>query len=335
MADRTKIEWTDATWSVVNGCRAVSPGCAHCYACRLAATRLREHPRYAGLAHMTERGPRWTGEVRFHADLLEVPIRWRKPRRIFVANQGDLFHESVTNEQIAAVFGVMAAAPQHQFQVLTKRPERMRRWFDWAASLTCHGSYDSAAITRRMMMRTEDCGGLRCVDLGEGALTTWPLPNVWCGTSVESPEHLHRLDDLLRCPAALHFLSAEPLLAGLDVRPWLGEQGSESGGPQGWVPTGPGLAWVVVGGESGPGARPCAVTWIRSLVRQCKEANTACFVKQVGAHYTDAVNGVGGFLARPPEEYGQLHRRLKHRKGADMAEWPDDLRVRQMPKVKP
>jgi protein gp37 len=293
-----------------------------------------------GIDHTKHQGTDWSGEVRLVPEQLETPLRWRKPRRVFVCSMGDLFHDRVPNEYIAAVFGVMAAAPQHTFLVLTKRPARMRRWFEWversgSGSDLCRGGLPNGLLA---------CAWEACLsEAGDERVTwtmptrrvfgdSWPLPNVWCGASVETPEHLHRLDDLLRCPAAVHFLSAEPLLAELDVRPYLDDQGYESGGPQGWVPTGPGLAWVVVGGESGPGARPCDVTWIRSLVRQCRAAETPCFVKQLGTHYTDAVNGVGGYLARPPEEYGQLRWRLKHRKGADPSEWPEDLRVREMPR---
>ena len=151
---KTSIEWTDVSWPVINGCRRVSRGCENCYAERLAATRLAHLPKYQGLA-VIKRGPpkvlrrdfadgsvglrqvdgkarpQWTGEARLWAKDLDMPLRLRKPSRIFVCDMGDLFYEEVPDEQIAAVFGVMAACPQHTFQVLTKRPERMREWFRW------------------------------------------------------------------------------------------------------------------------------------------------------------------------------------------------------------
>jgi protein gp37 len=171
----SKIDWLDGgeVWNPLAGCSPVSPGCANCYACRLLATRLKHLPDFAGLAertifapaqpatkHNPARGPlphkparyRWTGHVRLLPHKLEQPLRWRKPRRIFVCDKGDLFHPKVPSKYIAAVFGVMAACPQHTFILLTKRPERMVEWFRWAADQTCHGAYDSAAITRRQSL---------------------------------------------------------------------------------------------------------------------------------------------------------------------------------------
>jgi protein gp37 len=132
MADSTKIEWTDATWNPITGCSVVSPGCTNCYAMRLAGTRLAHHESRAGLTRDTKAGPVWTGEVRFNEQWIDQPLRWRKPRLIFVCAHGDLFAEGVPDEWIDRVFAVMALAPQHTFQVLTKRSARMREYMSAA-----------------------------------------------------------------------------------------------------------------------------------------------------------------------------------------------------------
>ena len=126
MADNTHIEWTDATWNIVTGCSLVSPGCTNCYAMKLAGTRLRDHWSRADLTIDSKAGPVWNGQVRFNAQWLDQPLRWAKPRKIFVAAHGDLFHDGVTDDQLDQIFAVMALCPQHVFQILTKRPERMR-----------------------------------------------------------------------------------------------------------------------------------------------------------------------------------------------------------------
>ncbi len=140
MADRTKIEWTDATWNPITGCSVVSPGCTNCYAMKLAGGRLRGHPSRKGLTIPSKAGPVWTGEVRLNEEWLDQPLRWRKPRSIFVCAHGDLFNENVPDEWIDQVYGVMALCPQHTFQVLTKRPERMREYIDRRTEADDHGS---------------------------------------------------------------------------------------------------------------------------------------------------------------------------------------------------
>ncbi len=285
----TKIEWTDATWNILTGCTRVSPGCENCYAERLAATRMKNHPRYQGVSQMTPAGPRFTGVVRWHEELLEVPLRWRKPKMIFVSAQSDLFHPLVPAEFIAKVFATMAEARQHRFQILTKRPER-------ASDL---------------------------LNDPPGDATTWPLPNVWIGTSVEDQERADpRILHLLNCPAAVRFLSVEPLLGPID----LGLLGTI---PKEIAPTyslvADRLHWVIVGAESGPGARPMRLEWARSIVEQCRSARVACFVKQLGpvVYLKDS---------RGPGVIGETPLRLKHPKGGDPSEWPEDLRVREFPK---
>jgi len=237
--------------------------------------------------------PRWTGKVRFVTERLADPLRWKKPRRIFVNSMSDLFHENLTNEQIAAVFGVMAAAPQHTFQVLTKRAKRMREWFEWAG-----GDGDTRA-TRRIGDAAQNAGarvydrtGPAYVDGNvnqarspwNNSLCKWPLPNAWIGVSVENQEAAdERIPELLQTPAAIRFLSCEPLIGPVNL---IGIAGAFRKATSvvgaltntGWHQTG--LAWIVVGCESGPGARPCNADWLRSLRDQCAAAGVAYFLKQ-------------------------------------------------------
>ncbi len=398
MAKNTPIEWTDHTWPVVNGCARISPGCGGkageggCYAERLAATRLKHHPKYKGLATYGPNGPRWTRESRLWEPDLEMPLRLRKPSRIFVANLGDLFFEKVTNEEIAAVFGVMAVAPQHTFQVLTKRPARMREWFKWVReekrghwhgevgflwnclmdllglgddpseeSDTWEGAWRSAY--------THYHGKEPATKLGDvGACWPWPLPNVCLGVSVEDQQRAdERIPLLLQCPAAVRFLSVEPLLGAVDLCalacPRDGARHFSALDGRAWSheERGPRIDWVIAGGESGPGARPCDVAWIRSIVQQCNAAGVGCFVKQLGAHPYERVDAFGSdaggydpndllrdFDRRPPQldarEWCKVQTtdetfylrdwKLCDRKGGDMEEWPADLRVRQFPEAR-
>ena len=303
MADKTPIEWSDATWNIITGCTLVSEGCRHCYAARLAATRLREHPSRKGLARANASGEaKFTGEVRFNEDWLDQPLRWRRPRRVFVCAHGDLFHESVPDEWIDRVFAVMALAPQHTFQVLTKRPERMQ------AYLAAH----DAGLRWRECLPESARGHI-------GQAISWTcsgLPNVWLGTSVEDQATADaRIPHLLATPAAVRFVSAEPLLGSLDLRGWVpGDDGCqlcddgdgldpprcqrrdiprEEQCPENWEVfwnDRPGygderrhLDWVIVGGESGPGARPMHPDWARSLRDQCQAAGVPFFFKQMGS----------------------------------------------------
>jgi protein gp37 len=257
---RSNIEWTDVTWSPVTGCTKVSAGCKHCYAERL-------FPRvYPG---------REFGDVRVHEDRIRAPLRWRKPRMVFVNSMSDLFHEDVSFHVIDDVFDVMARADRHTFQVLTKRPQRMIEWAD-----STNARHD---------------------DILGGWDGRRPIPNVWLGVSVEDQRTAdERIPLLLQVPAAVRFLSVEPMLGPVTLNPWLlSEHGRRLIGAK------PGTAWVIVGAESGPGARPCELGWIRSIVEQCRAAHVACFVKQVQ---------VNGRLSRDP------------------AEWPADLRVREWPR---
>lgn len=264
MSDKTGISWTDATWNPVRGCSRVSEGCRNCYAERQAAriVRMGASHAYGSLVRITDGGePRWTGDVQLDAKTLALPLRWRHPRRIFVNSMSDLFHESLTNEQIAAVFGVMAAAPQHTFQVLTKRAKRMREWFSWVdnygrevmavEAIQWIASHDGARRSRRIELENQ-----------VAMPATWPLPNVWLGVSVENQAAAdERIPELLATPAAVRFLSCEPLIGPVDLKGWK-------------------LHLVISGCESGPGARPCDVAWLRSLRDQCASAGVPYFLKQ-------------------------------------------------------
>jgi protein gp37 len=214
MATKTHIEWTEMTWNPVTGCSKISQGCTHCYAERMAH-RLRA---------MGAQRYRNGFEVTLHEDLLELPLRWKSPRLIFVNSMSDLFHEKVPLRFIQSVFETMGRATQHQFQVLTKRSARM-------AQLAC--------------------------DL------EWP-ENVWAGVTVKNDKVVGRIDDLRRVPAAIRFLSLEPLIGPLK------ELRLE------------GIDWVIVGGESGPGARPMQKEWVLSIPSQCRRSKIPFFFKQWG-----------------------------------------------------
>ncbi len=296
MSSKTNIEWCDATWNPTRGCSRVSPGCQNCYAERTAARQM--HSAYKDLVRSTADGPQWTGLLRIAGDdTFDAPAHWRKPRRIFVDSMSDLFHEDMPFPRIADVWRVMALPEcgRHTFQILTKRAKRMRRFMEEAATLA----------------------------------KAWPWPdpdhvlsNVWLGVSVEDRARKDRIEALRATPAALRFLSLEPLLEDL--------------GPIDFT----GIGWAIAGGESGPGARPCDVAWIRSIVAQCREAGVPCFVKQIGSRpqyqeyadmSDDAFRAWDSKHAGEPVPLGGLIVHPLDRKGGDPSEWPEDLRVREFP----
>lgn len=252
MAETSTIEWTDATWNPITGCTLVSEGCRNCYAAKLAATRMKSHPSRAGLARMNAEGvAKFTGEVRFNRQWLDQPLRWKTPRMVFVCAHGDLFHESVPDAWIDQVFAVMALAPRHTFQVLTKRPERMR---DYVLADRCDLiNAEAAQFSNWDAMPELDAG---------------PLANVWLGTSVEDrATYQERWAHVAATPAAVRWLSAEPLLGDLGDLD-LGRVGAPE--------------WIVVGGESGAYARPMHPDWARSLRDQCAAAGVPFLFKQWG-----------------------------------------------------
>lgn len=306
MADGTKIEWTDATVNAINGCTRVSPGCGGpgphggCYAERLAGTRMRSHPTREGLTRQTSAGPRWTGDVRLNEAALLQPLKWAKRRMIFWNAHGDMFHDAVPNEWIDRCIAVMALTPHHIHQVLTKRSARMR---DYMSTFEQRPEAFGEALAH--VVQAAGLTRERGIDAIEAM--TWPLPNVWLGVSVEDQQRANeRIPDLMATPAAVRWLSCEPLLDFISLEEaWHGESAldSECWGDCGWCKAGhppmwncqrewtqyepgapqrSGLDWIVVGGESGPNARPMELEAARSLRDQCADAGVPFFFKQWG-----------------------------------------------------
>ncbi len=316
MSANTSIEWATKTWNPVRGCSLVSDGCRHCYAMKQAHRFSGPGGPYEGLTEIGPAGPRWTGRITLVTDALEEPLHWRKPERIFVNSMSDLFHEGVPGEFIDQVFAVMAMCPRHTFQILTKRPDRMR-------------GYLLESRRRELVMQA----GERIrpsappqhwyhVSDWSCRLTPWPLSNVWLGTSCENQQTAdERIPLLLQAPAAIRFISAEPLLGSVDLLSWLplancphcghpesshhyerslgsqhgngsvanplcfcrkmrGERRHDIGDPM--ARHADTIDWVIVGGESGPRARPMHPDWARSLRDQCAAAGVAFFFKQWG-----------------------------------------------------
>jgi len=239
----TKIQWTDESWNPVVGCSKVSAGCENCYAekfaVRLAAIELsrsaKQRMNLSSPYHVVTDGSGWNGKVATIPSKLEIPLHWRKPRRIFVCSMGDLFHPSVPVEFIAKVLSIISMSPRHTYQVLTKRPSRMEQFF---------------TDKNRMWQ------------LGARKL---PLPNLHLGVSVENQKEMWRVGVLGRIPAAVKFISFEPLLGNITYCPIKMER----------------LEWVIIGCESGPKRRLCKLEWVRDLVQQCKAADVRAFVKQL------------------------------------------------------
>ena len=280
---------------------------------QLAGTRLQHHPSRAGLTKPSKAGPVWTGEVRFNEQWLDQPLRWSRPRRVFVCAHGDLFHEGVPDEWIDRIFAVMALAPQHTFQVLTKRPERMQRYLQDTRSC----GPGNGVFTR--VAQAADALGHEIVPAA--LRQRWPLPNVWLGVSVENQATAdERIPLLLDTPAAVRWISAEPLLGSIELETaWHGVDAlrSDCWGECAWCSEGlpplhncqkgrqseaewrkgrSGLDWVVAGGESGPGARPMHPDWARSLRDQCTAAGVPFHFKQWGEWAPcpdDAWHGLG------------------------------------------
>jgi protein gp37 len=292
MADNTGIEWTDATWNPITGCTEVSPGCDNCYAKGLAE-RFRGTP-----GHYFEQG----FDVVLRPGMLDQPLRWKRPRRIFVNSMSDLFHAEIPDEYIAKVFAVMALAQQHTFQILTKRHGRMR------SLLSSERFTDLLDLALRDLMMTGRISAEQC----SGA-PSLPLPNVHLGVSVEDQSRADlRIPVLLGTPAAVRFLSCEPLLGPVDLSGYLhGSSPCETCGGSGSVyepgggsacPTcnfddryrrGPtDIGWVIVGGESGRNARPMHPQWARDLRDQCAAADVPFLFKQWGEWAPSEASGI-------------------------------------------
>lgn len=299
MAD-TEIEWTDVVWNPTTGCDRVSPGCDHCYALTLAK-RLKAmgSPKYQTDGEPHTSGPGFG--VAAHEDALALPLRWKKPRRIFVNSMSDLFHHKVPVEFIVRAFAIMAATPQHTYQILTKRPSRARAiLIDRCRCGSGHspGIHFRSAMSWAAAKHNPDY--LTGLDAGQVYFDAgWPLPNVWIGTSVENQRLADvRIPHLLAVPAVVHWLSCEPLLGPIDLFGRV-NSGCDATGPaithNGYSnPTDygtgveddcdhqVGVDWVVCGGESGPKHRPMDLDWARSLRDQCAKADVPYLFKQVG-----------------------------------------------------
>lgn len=339
MGSKSDIEWTDASWTPIRArnpktgkvgwhCEHATTGCEFCYAETLNK-RL-------GTGLPFKPGHRKDIELFLDEKMLLAPLRWKKPRMIFVCSMTDLFADFVPDEWIDQVFAVMALCPQHTFQVLTKRAERMRDYFAPTGCVNCgDGQLDSKCCDEPYVLNGDAAFRDAMIEGAAQALyaklhpgddpSMWlsihmPLDNVWLGVSTERQKEAdERIPLLLQTPAAVRFISAEPLLGPLSLRwakwdDWIGPNGLRretvdhlDGARR--------LDWVIVGGESGNGARPFHIEWADRIVSECKEAGVPCFVKQFGSNpFSDGY----------PLE-------LKNRKGGDPAEWPDRLQTRELP----
>lgn len=340
----TSIEWTDLSWPIVNGCEHASPGCMHCYAEQLTATRLRNHPKYQGLA-VYQGAPRWTRQSRLWHDDLRIPLKARGNKMVFVANMGDLFWEEVPVEWIDRVFATILACrlgevPKHTFQILTKRAARMCSYVNAAR----FRARDFAGLVGCMM---ED--GDRWHDHVYEHVRKHGLvdPGIWLGVSAENQEWADkRVVELLQTEARVRYVSAEPLLGPIDFcsitdGSWYDREGADcydalkgaaywKNGDHG-LSGGPKLDWIIPGGESGAQARPCELAWLDSIVGQCAGAGTACFLKQIGSR--PYVVGPGLLDDADPDAIDVCPLKTRHPKGGDPLEWPHHLRVRQFPEV--
>ncbi len=306
MAD-SSIEWTEKTLNPTTGCDKISAGCDNCYAL-LMAKRLKAmgQAKYQNDGHPVTSGPGFA--LTMHPDVLSEPLRWTKPATVFVNSMSDLFHAKVTREFLARFWAVMAATPQHTYQILTKRPARMARILNdlcdcgaghrpgvhfksamsWAA--TQHSPTYVPGLTSR-------AGRLAMTHLDE----MMPLPNVWLGTSIELDKHTSRADALRDTPAAVRFISAEPLLGPLPSLDLTG------------------IDWLIVGGESGPGSRRLDLGWVRELAAKAEDSGTALFIKQLGSVWARETSVGGELVARTDP------------KGGHWENWPSDLLVRDYP----
>ena len=297
----TDISWTEQVWNPTTGCDRVSPGCDHCYALTMARRlKAMRNPKYQRDGDPRTSGPGFG--ITEHPDALGLPLRWRKPSRIFVNSMSDLFHDGVSDEFIAHVFAVMALSFRHTFQVLTKRHGRMR------SLLTSDEFINTVGETASRLW--EGPGWHHAVD---SQWPGWPLPNVHLGVSAEDQKWANiRVPALLETPAAVRWVSTEPLLGPIDFGPWMSPvdwqecMPTHSTSPECARCIKPG--WIVVGGESGPGARPMDLAWAQRIVDDCKAADVPVFVKQLPT-------GLRGKVTQ------------------DIATFPESLRVREYPAV--
>lgn len=283
----SNIEWTGDSWNPIVGCSLASPGCTNCYsmgmAARLHAMRV---PQYAGLTKASKAGPVWTGSLAFAEQALLAPLKRKKPQTYFVNSMGDLFHEDCPDDWIDRVFAVMALCPQHTFQALTKRADRMREYCDGLTS----GSGAARLMQQIEAMKPSDLWNGNVYQARHELVERSCLPNVWLGVSVEDQRRAdERIPALLQTPAAVRWISAEPLLEGItlthvhhDNVVAINALDGRVGFPVPHAKEANRLDWVVCGGESGHKARPFNEEWMRSLYEQCREAGVPFFAKQMG-----------------------------------------------------
>lgn len=324
MGDKTGIGWTDSTWNFFVGCSLKGAGCTNCYAMLQAHEDSGPGGYYEGLTRISGGRPVWVGKTLLKPDKLIVPFRKTKPRMYFVNSMSDMFHETIPFEYVAAGFGIMAASPQHQFQVLTKRPRRMLEFFDWLEE-NVHKIQRTDAFCALQTAKWLGHDGAQRLLESEGwrEKEVWPLPNVWLGVSASTQEAADdRVPLLLQAPAAIRFVSAEPLLEKIDLKCLhyndvvaIDALTGESGVPYPHAKSGPGLDWVIVGGESGPRARPCKQEWVEFMVKQCQESDVSVFMKQKGSTWARECGS-----ASP--------------KGDIPEEFPKHLQVQQFPSIR-
>lgn len=291
MGDKTGIAWTDATWNPLRGCTKVSAGCKNCYAMGVALRFSGPGQPYEGLAHSVGGKAEWTNKIMLVSEHLNDPVKWTKPRKVFVNSMSDLFHKDVPFSYVDKVFEVMKTVDRHIYQVLTKRPERMLEY-----------------VKNR-----------NYVD---------PFKHIWLGTSVEDQASADtRMPIVTQIPNCFtRWVSYEPAIGPVDWSPWLSLTRRDTG-EQEWTYDSQ-FEWMVVGGESGKEARPFDLEWMRSTIQQCQEWNIPVFCKQLGEKAFQKVTRLMGFVERettPRPYYTQS------RKGDDPSEWPEDLQVREYP----
>lgn len=289
----TKIEWTDFTWNFIRGCSRVSEGCKNCYAESIAKRFSGDGLPYAGT--IGDRG-KWNGNITFHEDKLLEALKWKTPRKVFVNSMSDLFHENVADEWIDKAFAVMALTPHITYQILTKRPERMREYVNCAYASGSDWCMGDAISNEQIQVFRAATGRYPPTDIAELFPYHWPLSNVWLGVSVEDQKTAdERIPHLLQVPAAVRFLSVEPLLGKIefsnvskrsDWKEQLGKKAFQ------------GIHWVIVGGESGPNARPMHPDWVRSIRDLCVAADVPFFFKQHGEFVLDPLANPADKLTR-------------------------------------
>jgi protein gp37 len=320
---KSSIEWTEQTWNPIVGCSIVSPGCTNCYAMKMASRieAMGNQPRYAGTTRKVNGNAIWTGKLAQapESTLLE-PLRRKKPTTYFVNSMGDLFHEDCPDQWIDRVFAVMALAPQHTFQVLTKRAKRMRDYCN-NARVRAPGFVEHACGLA-LKIPGVDPSSARYLDIVRQVGVPYPLPNVWLGVSTERQQEAdERIPLLLKTPAAVRFISAEPLLGPINLKSF--NHRGVVGGHSALHDHGLGkLDWVIVGGESGPNARPMHVGWARDLLTQCQSAGVPFFFKQFGEWHPRRGPEFGGGIAEHCIAYnGAISRGDELKGGGERPRW--------------